>query len=67
MRQHLVGAGTSLTQKIKDVMGCDECIAEYEDIKKSSRVNSAGRASYMERNCGKDSLVLNKNRNIVFL
>ena len=54
MRQHLVGAGTSLTQKIKDVMGCDECIAEYEDIKKSDRVNSAGRASYMERNCGKD-------------
>jgi len=45
MRQHLVGAGTSLTQKIKDVMGCDECIAEYEDIKKSDRVNSAGRAS----------------------
>ena len=35
MQQHLVGAGTSLTQKIKDVMGCDECIAEYEDIKKS--------------------------------
>ena len=49
MRQHLVGAGTSLTQKIKDVMGCDECIAEYEDIKKSSRVNSAGRAAYVER------------------
>ena len=45
MRQHLVGAGTSLTQKIKDVMGCDECIAEYEDIKKSSRVNSAGYAT----------------------
>lgn len=50
MRQHLVGAGTSLTQKIKDVMGCDECIAEYEDIKKSDRVNSAGRATYVERN-----------------
>ena len=50
MRQHLVGAGTSLTQKIKDVMGCDECIAEYEDIKKSDRVKSAGRAAYVERN-----------------
>ena len=50
MRKHLVGAGTSLTQKINDVMGCDECIAEYEDIKKSSRVNSAGRAAYVERN-----------------
>ena len=44
MRQHLVGAGTSLTQKIKDVMGCDECIAEYEDIKKSDRI------AYVERN-----------------
>ena len=31
-------------------MGCDECIAEYEDIKKSDRVNSAGRAAYVERN-----------------
>ena len=37
-------------QKIKDVMGCDECIAEYEDIKKSSWVDSAGRAAYVERN-----------------
>ena len=50
MRQHLVGAGTSLTQKIKDVMGCDECIAEYEEIKKSDSINSAGRACYLERN-----------------
>lgn len=31
-------------------MGCDECIAEYEEIKKSSRVNSARRAAYIERN-----------------
>ena len=26
-------------------------IREFENIKKSDRVNSAGRASYMERNC----------------
>ena len=32
-------------------MGCGEYMVEYEDIKKSSRVNSAGRAAYVERNC----------------
>ncbi len=46
----LVGAGTSLKQKIKDFTGRDEYVAEYEEIKKIGRVNSAGRASYVERN-----------------
>ena len=46
----LVGAGTSLKQKIKDLTGRDEYVGEYEEIKKSSRVDSAGRASYVERN-----------------
>ena len=46
----LVGAGTSLKQKIKDFTGRDEYVAEYEEIKKSDRVNSAGRACYVERN-----------------
>ena len=46
----LVGAGTSLRQKIKDLTGRDTYVAEYEEIKKSDRVNSAGRASYIERN-----------------
>ena len=46
----LVGAGTSLKQKIKDFTGRDEYVAEYEEIKKSSRVDSAGRACYVERN-----------------
>ena len=46
----LVGAGTSLRQKIKDLTGHDSYVAEYEEIKKSDRVNSAGRASYLERN-----------------
>ena len=46
----LVGAGMSLTRKIKDVTGRDEYVAEYEEIKKSDRINSAGRACYVERN-----------------
>ena len=31
--------------------GRDEYVGEYEEIKKSDRVNSAGLASYVERNC----------------
>ena len=46
----LVGAGMDLTQKIKRVTGRDVYVAEYEEIKKSDRVNSAGRAAYVERN-----------------
>ena len=41
---------TSLRQNIKDIIGCDTYVAEYEEIKKSDRVNSAGLASYIERN-----------------
>ena len=47
---NLAGAGTSLRQNIKDLTGRDVYVAEYEEIKKSDRVNSAGRASYVERN-----------------
>ena len=32
-------------------MGIDVYIQAFENIKKSDRVNSAGRASYVERNC----------------
>lgn len=46
----LVGAGTSLRQKIKNLTGRDEYVGEYEEIKKSDRVNSAGCACYIERN-----------------
>lgn len=46
----LVGAGTSLKQKIKDLTGRETYVPEYEGIKKSNRINSAGRASYLERN-----------------
>ena len=46
----LVGAGASLRQNIKDLTGRDVYVGEYEEIKKSDRINSAGRASYVERN-----------------
>ena len=46
----LVGAGTSLRKQIKEIAGCDSYVAEYEEIKKSDRINSARRASYIERN-----------------
>ena len=49
MRQYLVGAGTSLTQKIKGWGAVN--IWSNMKAKKSSRVNSAGRAAYVERNC----------------
>ena len=51
MRQHLVGAGTSLIQKNQRLMRIDVYIRGFENIKKSDRVNSGGRASYVERNC----------------
>ena len=46
----LVGTGMELKRKIKEITGRDAYVAEYEEIKKSDRVNSAGRASYVERN-----------------
>ncbi len=46
----LVGEGAKMKQQIKQLTGRDEYVNEYEDIKKSDRVNSAGRASYVERN-----------------
>ena len=51
MRQYLVGAGTSLIQKNQRLMRIDVYIRGFENIKKSDRVNSAGRALYVERNC----------------
>ena len=53
MQQHLTGggAGTSLRQNVKDLVGHDIYVGEYEKIKKSDRGNSVGRDSYVERNC----------------
>lgn len=46
----LVGAGMSLTQKIKVITGRNEVVLEYEKIENLDRVVSAGKASYLERN-----------------
>ena len=46
----LAGVGMSLKHQIKELTGRDVYVAEYEDVKKSDRVNSAGRASYVQRN-----------------
>ena len=45
-----MGAGAETRQAMKMVTGRDVYVAEYEEIKKSDRVNSAGRASYVVRN-----------------
>ena len=46
----LVGTGDGMRQAIKRVTGRDEYVREFEEIKRSNRVNSAGRAAYVERN-----------------
>ena len=46
----LVGAGMEQKRRIKELTGRDVYVPEYEEIKKSDRVNSAGRAAYVERN-----------------
>ena len=47
----LVGKGKDEQRRIKELTGRDVYVREFEDIKRSDRVNSAGRASYVERNC----------------
>ena len=46
----LVGIGMEEQRRIKKLMGRDVYVREFEEIKKSDRVNSAGRACYVERN-----------------
>ena len=46
----LVGTGVETRRTIKIVTGRDVYVGEYEDIKKSDRINSAGRALCVERN-----------------
>lgn len=46
----LAGEGKDEQRRIKGLTGRDVYVREFEDIKRSSRVNSAGRASYVERN-----------------
>ena len=47
----MAGEGKDEQRRIKELTGRDVYVREFEDIKKSSRVNSAGRAAYVERNC----------------
>ncbi len=46
----LVGEGAKMKQQIKELTGRDVYVCEVEEIKKPDRVNSAGRAAYVERN-----------------
>jgi len=46
----LAGTGREEKRRIKEFTGQDVSVREFEDIKRSSRVNSAGRACYIERN-----------------
>ena len=58
----LVGAGTSLTQQIKYVIGHNGTVWEYEEIKKSSSVDSAGKTSYVER----EQLMVDGSDDVIF-
>ena len=58
----LVGTGMELKRKIKEITGRDAYVPEYEEIKKSDRVNSAGRACYIERN----QLMIDESLFIIF-
>ena len=46
----LVGEAEMVRRKIKDIAARECYIGEYEEIKRSDRVDSAGRAAYVERN-----------------
>ena len=46
----LAGEGKKEQCRIKELTGRDVYVREFEDIKRSSRVNSAGRACYVQRN-----------------
>ena len=46
----LIEEGMKMKQQIKELTGRELYVPEYEEIKKSDRVNSAGRACYVERN-----------------
>ena len=46
----LVGEGAEERRRIQEITGRDVYVREFEEIKSSDRINSAGRASYVERN-----------------
>ena len=50
MRQHLAGGRYEFNTQNQRFNGRDVYVPEYKEIKKSDRVNSAGRACYLKRN-----------------
>ena len=46
----LIGDGSEEKRRIKEIAGEDVYVREFEKINKSEKVNSAGRAAYVERN-----------------
>ena len=46
----LAGKGKDEQRRIKELTGREVYVRKFEEIKKSDRVNSAGRACYLERN-----------------
>ena len=60
----MVGEGKDEQRRIKELTGRDVYVQEFEDIKKSDRVNSARRASYIERNYW---MINDSNYSIIFL
>ena len=56
------GAGAGEQRRIKEFTGRDVYVPEYEEIKKSSRGNSAGRVAYVERNY----LMIDESKYIIF-
>ena len=46
----MAGEGKGEQRRIKELTGRDVYVREFEDIRKSDRINSAGRAAYIERN-----------------
>ena len=46
----MMGEGKDEQRRIKELTGRDVYVREFEDIRKSDRINSAGRAAYIERN-----------------
>ena len=46
----LIGEGRKMNQQIKELTGRERYVPEFEKIKKSNRINFAGKAAYVERN-----------------
>ena len=58
----LVGIGMKTRQSIRIIAGQEIYVGEYEEIRKSNKINSAGKACYIERNqwiiCDSDFVII---------